>query len=406
MYIAALSSINKSMGKSYLMIAGFIAFFFVNGCSKKNTTSSPSLPALNIFGVSQNRSVTNSVFHFSVSLNKASTSDISVDYSTKAGTALANTDFKPVSGTLTIPANSLSSNIDVEITADSLRQANQTFSLQLSNAKNCTLITNQAVGTIINSDLLYYPVDNTGYSTPENYPGYNLVWSDEFDSNQINQNNWSFETGNNNGWGNSELEYYTNSTNNAFVSQGNLIIEARQESNSGFAYTSARMKTQNNQSFTYGRVDIRAKLPKGQGMWPALWLLGNNINSVGWPACGEMDMMELLGQEPDKVYGTIHWGANFASHQSISANYVLSSGSFDQQFHVYSLIWRQDSIKLYVDDQQYFGVSRNQVTSPYPFDNAFFFIFNIAVGGNWPGSPDGTTIFPQRMIVDYIRVFQ
>jgi beta-glucanase (GH16 family) len=364
------------------------------------------LPGVNIFDISQNRTTANSVFHFTVSLATASASDVSVDYATVAGTAIANTDFKPVSGTLTITAGSLSANIDVEIIGDSLRQANQTFLVQLSNPKHCTLIESQVTGTIVNSDLLYFPVDNTGYSTPNIYAGYTLKWSDEFNGNQINPNNWTFETGNNNGWGNAELENYTSSTNNAFVSQGNLIIEARQEPSSGFAYTSARMKTQGNQSFTYGRVDIRAKLPKGQGMWPALWLLGNNINSAGWPTCGEIDMMELLGQAPNKVYGTIHWGANFANHQSIGTNYILGSGSFDQQFHVYSLIWRQDSINMKIDDQQFFGASRNEVSSPYPFDNPFFFIFNIAVGGNWPGSPDATTVFPQRMIVDYVRVFQ
>ncbi|HXB44711.1 MAG TPA: family 16 glycosylhydrolase [Puia sp.] len=394
------------MRNSYSTIAAFIVCVSIAACSKKNTTSSSPLPGVNIFDISQNRTTANSVFHFTVSLATASASDVSVDYATVAGTAIANTDFKPVSGTLTITAGSLSANIDVEIIGDSLRQANQTFLVQLSNPKHCTLIESQVTGTIVNSDLLYFPVDNTGYSTPNIYAGYTLKWSDEFNGNQINPNNWTFETGNNNGWGNAELENYTSSTNNAFVSQGNLIIEARQEPSSGFAYTSARMKTQGNQSFTYGRVDIRAKLPKGQGMWPALWLLGNNINSAGWPTCGEIDMMELLGQAPNKVYGTIHWGANFANHQSIGTNYILGSGSFDQQFHVYSLIWRQDSINMKIDDQQFFGASRNEVSSPYPFDNPFFFIFNIAVGGNWPGSPDATTVFPQRMIVDYVRVFQ
>ena|ERR1022692_642527 len=389
-----------------LMIVFIITCISISVCSKKNNAAPSSLSSINILSVSQNRSASNSVFQFSLALNMASSLDISVDYTTVAGTAAANKDFKPVSGTVTIPAGSLTGNISVEITGDSLRQANQTFSVQLSNPKNCTFIANQATGTIINANLLYFPVDSAGYSSPRSYAGYTLVWSDEFDSNQINQNNWSFETGNNNGWGNSELEYYTNSTNNAFVSQGNLIIEARQESNGGFAYTSARMKTENNQSFAYGRMDIRAMLPKGQGIWPALWMLGNNINTVNWPTCGEIDMMELLGQQPNKVYGTIHWGVNASSQQSIGTSYVLNSGSFDQQFHVYSLIWRQDSLNMYIDDQQFLGVPRNQVTSPYPFDKAFFFIFNIAVGGNWPGSPDGTTVFPQRMIVDYIRVFQ
>ena len=394
------------MGNFKLMLVSTAIYVVIAGCAKKSNTASLELSSINILGVSQNRGISNTIYQFPVSLNNASSSDVSVDYTTVAGTAIANKDFVPVSGTLTIPASSLTGNISVKIIGDSLRQANQTFTVQLSNPKNCTLIATQATGTIINENLLYFPVDTAGYSTPKTYPGYTLVWSDEFDSNQINQNNWAYDLGNNNGWGNGELEYYTNSTNNAFVSQGNLIIEARQESNSGYGYTSARMKTQNNQSFTYGRIDIRAILPEGQGIWPALWMLGNNITTVSWPACGEIDIMELLGQQPGKVYGTIHWGVNSTSQQSIGTTFTLNSGSFNQQFHVYSLIWAQDSINMYVDDQQFFAVSRNQITSPYPFDNPFFFIFNVAVGGNFPGSPDGTTIFPQRMIVDYIRVFQ
>jgi beta-glucanase (GH16 family) len=231
-------------------------------------------------------------------------------------------------------------------------------------------------------------------------------WSDEFNGNIVNSANWSFESGNNNGWGNSELENYTNRPQNAFVSQGNLIIEAREEYYQGNNYTSARMITKGKQVFTFGRIDIRAKLPKGKGIWPALWLLGSNIDAVGWPACGEIDMMELLGQEPNKMYGTLHWGADFASHASKGSNYTLNSGSFDEEFHVYSMVWKQDSIKMFVDDIAFFSGGKTDVAGDYPFNKDFFFIFNIAVGGNFPGNPDGTTSFPQRMVIDYIRVFQ
>ena len=190
------------------------------------------------------------------------------------------------------------------------------------------------------------------------------------------------------------------------MSEGNLIIEARQEAYSGFQYTSARMITKNKKTFQYGRMDIRAKLPSTKGIWPALWMLGNNIDQVSWPACGEIDILELLGQEPNKMYGTLHWGADFANHQYLTQSYILPTGSFDQQFHVYSMEWEENSIKLYVDDLQIFSATKTNVTGPYPFNNPFFFIFNIAVGGNWPGAPDATTVFPQRMFVDYIRVFQ
>ena len=166
------------------------------------------------------------------------------------------------------------------------------------------------------------------------------------------------------------------------------------------------MITKGKQSIKYGRIDIRAKLQKGKGVWPALWLLGDNIDAVSWSACGEIDMMELLGHEPNKVYGTLHWGANVASHSSKGGNYVMTTGSFDQQFHVFSLIWTADSLNILVDDKKYFGMAQNDAAPTSPFNNKFFLIFNIAVGGDWPGAPDGTAKFPQRMVVDYVRVFQ
>jgi beta-glucanase (GH16 family) len=234
-----------------------------------------------------------------------------------------------------------------------------------------------------------------------------LAWQDEFTGSTLDGNVWNYETGNNNGWGNNELEYYTNSPKNTFVSNGNLIIEARKESIGGFNYSSARLTTQNKKSFTYGRVDIRAKLPKGKGIWPALWMLGNNIGTVGWPASGEIDIMELLGQDITKSYGTLHYGASSATHGSKGTSYTLSTSNFYDQFHVFSMEWKQDQIKLFVDDNLFLTVNKIDLgTSPYPFNAPFFFIFNVAVGGNWPGNPDASTTFPQRMIVDYIRVFQ
>jgi beta-glucanase (GH16 family) len=249
-------------------------------------------------------------------------------------------------------------------------------------------------------------VDNTGYNTPLTYPGYTLAWADEFNTNVIDPASWTFEAGNNNGWGNNELQYYTGRSQNVFVSKGNLILEARAEAYNLLNYTSTRMITKNKKTFKFGRIDIRAKTPVGKGVWPALWMLGNNIDQVNWPACGEIDILELLGQEPNKIYGTMHWGASSATHSFFGSNYVLNPGSFDQQFHVYSIIWTQNNIKVLVDDIQYVSFSAANVSGNYPFNSEFFFIFNIAVGGNWPGSPDNSTSFPQRLIVDYVRVFQ
>lgn len=248
----------------------------------------------------------------------------------------------------------------------------------------------------------------TGYETPTTYPGLSLVWSDEFDGNSLSSD-WVHEIGNDPGglpgWGNNELQYYQ--PQNTEVIDGVLKITAKQENVAGFGYSSSRIKTQGIQSFKYGRIDIRAALPKSQGMWPALWMLGENIGSVGWPSCGEIDIMELVGGGAigDKtVYGTAHWD-NAGSWASFGDNVSLSSGDFSEEFHVFSIIWDANGISWLMDDTPYVSLS---TTDPElsEFQENFFLIFNIAVGGNWPGNPDASSVFPQSMYVDYVRVFQ
>ena len=248
-------------------------------------------------------------------------------------------------------------------------------------------------------------IPTTGYSTPMTYPGYTLVWNDEFDGNSLSSD-WTHEIGNGNwGWGNNELEFYR--AENTVVENGLLVITAKQENFGGFPYTSSRIKTQGIQSFQYGRIDIRAALPYGQGLWPALWMLGENISSVGWPACGEIDIMELVGggnYNDGTVYGTIHWDNN--GQASWGGNNSLPSGElYAEEFHVFSIIWTPSSIKWMVDDNEYHTANITPAALS-ELHQDFFFIFNVAVGGTWPGSPDATTIFPQTMAVDYVRVFQ
>jgi beta-glucanase (GH16 family) len=247
-----------------------------------------------------------------------------------------------------------------------------------------------------------------GYTTPLHYDGYKLIWNDEFDGSSVNTNNWVFEIGDGCphicGWGNNELQYYR--SENAWVSDDVLTIEAREQSFQGRNYTSTRMKTQGKFSFKYGRVDIRALLPKGQGIWPALWMLGNNITSVGWPACGEIDIMELIGGgdgRDNRVHGTVHWDSN--GHASAGGSYTLQNEIFADKYHVFTIIWDETFIRWYVNDVKYYeiNITPSHMTE---FHLPHFFIFNVAVGGNWPGSPNQTTIFPQQLRVDYIRVFQ
>jgi beta-glucanase (GH16 family) len=379
-------------------------------CKKKGDDAPPAVvPVVKIEDASLTRTTAAGVMHFIVSLNKKTTIPVSVDYTLTDGTATAPKDYTAASGTITIPANASGVPVDVQIKGDptNTRENNLEFTIQLSNAKACTLGVLSAKGTIIAEDGTNLTTDNAGYTTPNTYPGYTLAWSDEFSGAALDMNVWNQEVGNgSNGWGNHELEYYTNSTKNTLVSNGNLVIEARKESIGGFNYSSARLTTQNKKAFTFGRIDIRAKLPVNKGIWPALWMLGSNISSVSWPACGEMDIMELIGTYPSRCYGTMHWGTGAGAHASKGSEYNLASGNFSQQFHVYSLIWSQDNIQCLVDDQLYLTVTKTDVGTTYPFNASQFFIFNVAVGGDWPGAPDNSTTFPQRMFVDYVRVFQ
>jgi beta-glucanase (GH16 family) len=230
--------------------------------------------------------------------------------------------------------------------------------------------------------------------------GWTLVWSDEFKESTVNTTRWNFETGGG-GWGNNELEYYTGRTDNAYQDQGCLVIKAQQEIYQNRGYTSARMTTAHLGDWLYGRVDVRAKLPTGKGLWPAIWMMPTDSYYGSWPASGEMDIMELLGDNPSKVYGTIHWAAS-GQHVSTGGSYTLPAGaSFANGFHLFTYEWSADSVKWLVDGHQYFSVHNGS-----PFDKRFFLILNVAVGGNWPGNPDASTVFPQTMQVDYVRVYK
>ena len=244
-----------------------------------------------------------------------------------------------------------------------------------------------------------------GYPAADGHDGMTLVWSDEFDGTSVNGSNWTYDLGDS-GWGNNEWQNYTSSPANSSVADGFLTITARQEPGGG--YTSARMKSVDLQEFQFGRIDVRAKLPQGQGIWPAIWMLGANFDAVGWPACGEIDIMELVGHQPGTVHGTAHWGAAWNQHQYTGESISLPAGeTFSDAFHVFSVVWQADQITWLMDDQPFFTLTPAQMNGqPYPFNAPFFFILNVAVGGNWPGYPDATTSFPQSMVVDCVRVFQ
>jgi len=223
---------------------------------------------------------------------------------------------------------------------------------------------------------------------------------------------WGLETGGN-GWGNDELEYYTARPDNSFQQGGNLVIKAIQEKYTGTDgvsrdYTSARLKTEGKFAQKYGRFEARIKIPRGQGIWPAFWMLGDDIAKKGWPKCGEIDIMENIGKEPSIVHGTIH-GPGYSGGGGLSSpSTLVGDQNFADDFHIYAVEWEKEAIRFYVDDRLY--STRTPADLPkgtkWVYKHPFFIILNVAVGGGWPGSPDSTSTFPQTMLVDYVRVYK
>jgi beta-glucanase (GH16 family) len=240
-----------------------------------------------------------------------------------------------------------------------------------------------------------------------------VTWSDEFDGpngSSPDAAKWVSETGGN-GWGNHELEYYTARPRNAHMENGKLIIEAAQERFTGpdgvtREYTSARLKTHGKFTQKYGRFEARIQIPSGRGIWPAFWMLGDNIASTPWPECGEIDIMENIGSEPATNHGSMH-GPGYSGGNPLTGNYVLPSGRLADAFHVYAVEWEPSQVRFYVDDHLYETRSPADVPAGkrWVFDHPFFVILNVAVGGDFPGNPDASTVFPQRMLVDYVRVY-
>jgi beta-glucanase (GH16 family) len=274
--------------------------------------------------------------------------------------------------------------------------------------------------------------------------GYTLVWSDEFNTgNTPDPSKWTYDIGGN-GWGNQELEYYTNRLENVKVEAGNLVITARQETYTGADgvtrnFTSARLRTQGLFSQAYGRFEARIKLPVGQGIWPAFWMLGDNFPTDGWPRCGEIDIVENVGKEPSIVHGSLHGPGPAKIPAELTAAFGLPADtdspianaapapkkaavaappptavglppkpSLGDDFHLYAVEWEPGAIRFFLDAHLYatFTSAQWPAGGTWVFDHPFFLLLNIAVGGKWPGSPDPTTVFPQKMLVDYVRVYK
>ncbi len=241
---------------------------------------------------------------------------------------------------------------------------------------------------------------------------YTLVWNEAFDGNNLDSNSWEYQLGDGCpqlcGWGNNEGQWYTNHPKNVYVKDGFLHIVALKEAMNGKEYTSARLRTKGKKDFKFGRIDVRAKLPKGQGIWPAIWFLPTENVFGGWPKSGEIDLVEVVGHEPNVLWGTVHYGPDWPQNKYDNNRYYLPKGDFSDDFHTFSLIWQENEMIWLLDNHLIYQRIIPNLLKPenYPFNERFHLILNLAVGGNWPGYPDATTVFPQEMVVDYVKVYQ
>lgn len=239
---------------------------------------------------------------------------------------------------------------------------------------------------------------------------WSLTWSDDFEGaagDAPDPNKWGYDIGTgDNGWGNGEFQYYTDRPENvALDGEGNLVITAIREIFGGSSFSSARLTTKGLFSQTYGRFEARLKTPSGPGIWPAFWMLGSNIDDVSWPQCGEIDIMELRGQQPNIALGSLH-GPGYSGGESITGSYSVDNDRFDKDFHIYAVEWYEDRIDFFVDEFLYQRITPEDLPGEWVYDQPFFLVMNVAVGGSFVGFPTGQTPFPQTMVVDYVRVYQ
>ena len=237
-------------------------------------------------------------------------------------------------------------------------------------------------------------------------PGWELTWHDEFDGKQIDASNWAFDLGAG-GWGNGEMQTYTDAAENARLDNGLLVIQAQKKLNQsgGFEFTSARLKTQGLQAFQYGRIEARIKVPAGAGLWPAFWMLGSNFSTIGWPDCGEIDIMEYVGKDPTLILGTMH-GPGYSGALGLT-KWNRQTYNIADDFHTYAIEWDKDQISWFYDDVKYSTYTRSDVEpKTWVFDQPFFIILNLAVGGTLGGLVNPDTFFPAQYLVDYVRVYE
>ena len=336
-----------------------------------------------------------------------SASVIPAESSAESSSSVIPAESSAESSSSVIPAESSAESSSSVILSSDSRDDSAGSSTKSSDSRNSS---SSAAGQSSSSSETVSSSSSETTSSSSAEPAAQYLWHDEFDSETIDTSKWTFEIGTGaGGWGNNEWEYYTSRKENAYIKDGVLHIRAQKEDYEGQKYTSARMITKDKFAFTYGTVEARIALPTGKGIWPAFWMLGENFDTVGWPACGEIDIIEAVNTE-NKIYGTNHWanGSEYATYGNNTGNYRDQKFELDvTQFHTYKFTWDEKYIRMYVDDFMYHEILiENNEGDTEEFHKPFFFLLNVAVAGNWPGFEVDDSQFPNEMLVDYIRVIK
>ncbi len=404
---------NLQLRNKFLTFLLFATVCYSSCVTEDNGVADPlTLPVLSSADLTTDEGDINEEIKMVVTLTGDNKTNVIIDFAS-INLSATNSDYEVLTKSpLIFKVGETTKEIIIKIIADEAKEIKETFQMKFYNPKNAKMDIDQYTITINDDDdnTSGLTIPSSGFTSPKEYAGYSLSWADEFEADTLNASFWTHEMGdgcpNNCGWGNKELQYYR--PDNTSFSQGNLIITAKKQNFGTREYTSSRLVTKNKKFFKFGRIDIRAALPKGKGYWPALWMLGTNIDAVSWPSCGEIDIMEYTGDLPNRLLGTVHFGNNTADHQyKTFTKYLDGNDNFNSSYHVFSINWEADKIEYLVDDKLYATVTPSTLNgATYPFNKNFFFIFNVAVGGTLPGNPDASTPFPQSMIVDYVRVFK
>lgn len=343
----------------------------------------------------------NKILNVKFSLSPPSKLPVTVTFSTVDSTAKAGKDFIPITdGKIVFNPGETIKSADVELISDTITEYTEQFKLQITKVENALGTGQSLTITISDDDFPKITLASDGYISSRSIPGLNLIFDDEFNDTSLNIYSWNYNLGATQ-W-RQQLQSYTFSDQNIFLSQGKLNLTARIN---GHDYSSAGINTLNLFRIKYGLIQVRAKMPEGTGLWPSIWLLGTTFDGSNWPLCGEIDIATLRGQAPGQILGSVIYF--LASSQSRERNYTLPNfqDTFSKQFHVFSILWQEDQIDWYVDNHKYMGLNQAEIGNGWPFNQSFWFNISLAVGGSLVGPPDMTTRFPQTMQIDYVRYY-